>query len=95
LNLGEVKNLASVSLNGQPIGVAWKAPYELDVTDALKSGANTLEVQVTNLWPNRLIGDHQPGAGAPKAWTSFNPFPPNAPLLPSGLMGPVTLIERR
>jgi hypothetical protein len=95
LNLGELKNLASVTLNGRALGVAWKAPYEFDVTDALKPGANMLEVQVTNLWPNRLIGDHQPGAGAPKAWTSFNPFPPNAPLSPSGLIGPVILIDRR
>jgi hypothetical protein len=95
LNLGEVQNLASVTLNGRALGTAWKAPYELDVTDGLKSGANRLEVQVTNLWPNRLIGDHQPGAGAPKAWTSFSPFPPNAPLAPSGLMGPVTLVELR
>ncbi len=95
LNLGEVKNLAGVTLNGRAVGIAWKAPYEIDVTDALKAGANTLEVQVTNLWPNRLIGDHQPGAGEPKAWTSFSPFPPNAPLTPSGLMGPVTLVERR
>jgi hypothetical protein len=45
---------------------AWKAPYELDVTDGLKSGANRLEVQVTNLWPNRLIGDHQPGRARPR-----------------------------
>ena len=95
LDLGEVKNLASVSLNGRAVGVAWTTPYALDVTDALKSGVNTLEVQVTNLWPNRLIGDHQPGAGPPQAWTSFNPFPPNTPLSPSGLMGPVTLIEKR
>jgi hypothetical protein len=95
LNLGEVKNLAGVTLNGRAVGVAWKAPYELDVTDALKSGTNSLEIQVTNLWPNRLIGDHQPGAGKPRAWTSFSPFPPNAPLSPSGLMGPVILIDQR
>ena len=95
LDLGEVKNLAGVTLNGRAVGTAWKAPYALDVTDALKSGPNTLEVQVTNLWPNRLIGDHQPEAGPPKAWTSFSPFPPNAPLSPSGLLGPVTLVEQR
>lgn len=95
LNLGEVKNLASVTLNGKEIGTAWKAPFQLDVTDALKSGENQLEVKVVNLWPNRLIGDHQPDAKGPKALATFSPFPPNAPLSPSGLMGPVTLINRR
>jgi hypothetical protein len=89
----QVAPLASVTLNGRALGTAWKAPYELDVTDGLKSGANRLEVQVTSLWSNRLIGDHRPGASAPKAWTSFSPFPPNAPLAPSGLMGPATLVE--
>lgn len=95
LNLGAVKNLASVTLNGKPVGTAWKAPFELDVTQALRPGDNRLEVKVSNLWPNRLIGDRQPGAAGPKALVSFNPFPPNAPLLPSGLIGPVTLVERR
>ncbi|WP_454759648.1 glycosyl hydrolase [Caulobacter segnis] len=91
LNLGEVKNLASVTLNGKLVGTAWKAPFALDVTDALKPGSNQLEVRVSNLWPNRLIGDHQPDAKGPKALATFSPFPPNAPLSPSGLIGPVTL----
>jgi hypothetical protein len=95
LSLGDVKNLASVTLNGKAVGTAWKAPFQLDVTDALKPGVNHLEVKVANLWPNRLIGDHQPGATGSKALATFSPFPPTAPLSPSGLMGPVTLIERR
>jgi len=90
LDLGAVKEVADVSLNGQPLGVAWKAPYRVDAGPALKTGANMLEVCVANLWPNRLIGDRQPGA-KPVAYTSFNPFPPNTPLRPSGLLGPVTL----
>lgn len=59
LDLGRVKNLAEVVLNGKSLGVLWKSPFRLDVTDALKPGANSLEVRVTNLWPNRLIGDEQ------------------------------------
>ena len=59
LDLGEVKNLAEVRLNGERLGVAWKPPYRVEVTKALRPGRNKLEVRVTNLWPNRLIGDEQ------------------------------------
>ena len=54
-----MKNLAEVKLNGKSLGVLWKAPFRTDVTDLVKPGRNTLEVRVTNLWPNRLIGDEQ------------------------------------
>ena len=59
LDLGRVEVLAEVLLNGTSLGIVWKAPYRLDVTDALRAGDNSLEVRVTNLWPNRLIGDEQ------------------------------------
>jgi hypothetical protein len=48
-----------VLLNGRDSARCWKPPFRLDVTDALRSGTNRLEVRVTNLWPNRLIGDKQ------------------------------------
>ncbi len=57
LDLGEVKNLAEIRLNGHDLGVLWKRPFRIDVSDAVRTGANRLEVRVTNLWPNRLIGD--------------------------------------
>jgi hypothetical protein len=60
LDLGDVKNIAEVSLNGKSLGIVWKTPFRVDVTAALKPAANTLEVKVTNLWVNRLIGDQQP-----------------------------------
>ena len=61
LDLGEVRNLAEVTLNGAAVGVAWKRPYRIDLTSAVRAGANALEIKVTNLWPNRLIGDdHRP-----------------------------------
>lgn len=59
LDLGRVKNFAQVTLNGKDLGVLWKEPFRVDVTDVLTAGANTLEIRVTNLWPNRLIGDEQ------------------------------------
>ncbi|MDR1743414.1 MAG: hypothetical protein LBR48_06280, partial [Dysgonamonadaceae bacterium] len=59
LDLGYLKNFAEVTLNGKQLPLLWKPPYRLDVTDVLKQGANTLQIRVTNLWPNRLIGDEQ------------------------------------
>ncbi len=59
LDLGDLKNFAETELNGQTLSLLWKPPYRLDVTEALKTGKNTLQVKITNLWPNRLIGDEQ------------------------------------
>jgi hypothetical protein len=59
IDLGRVKNLARVSVNGKDLGVLWKPPYRVDVSSAVKPGTNRLEVRVTNLWQNRLIGDQQ------------------------------------
>jgi len=64
LDLGEVKHLARVRMNGLELGVLWTAPWEVDVTNALKNKDNKLEIEVVNLWPNRLIGDeHLPDDG--------------------------------
>jgi len=59
LDLGAVKNFAGVSLNGLDLGVLWKPPFRVDITAAAIPGVNHLVVKVTNLWPNRLIGDEQ------------------------------------
>jgi hypothetical protein len=64
LDLGIVKNIARVRLNGHDLGVVWCDPWRVDVTAALKPKGNALEVQVANLWPNRLIGDEQEPADA-------------------------------
>jgi hypothetical protein len=90
LDLGSVKNLAEVLVNGRPMGIVWKAPFSVDITGALRAGRNHLEVKVTNLWPNRMIGDHQPGARR-VTFATFDPFKADSPLLPSGLLGPVAL----
>ena len=59
LDLGKVVNLAAVTVNGRKLGVLWHPPYRIEVTGALKPGANTLEIAVTNTWHNRLLGDEQ------------------------------------
>ncbi|MGI8908474.1 MAG: glycosyl hydrolase [Candidatus Sumerlaeaceae bacterium] len=59
LDFGRVKNFATIRLNGTDLPVLWKEPFRMDVSKAVKSGRNQLEVKVTNLWPNRLIGDEQ------------------------------------
>ncbi|MGQ1783641.1 glycosyl hydrolase [Saccharicrinis sp. GN24d3] len=59
LDLGEVNIAAKVFINGKDLGVIWMAPYRVDVTDALKRGKNTIKIEVTNQWTNRLIGDEQ------------------------------------
>lgn len=88
LDLGQVRELAAVSVNGVRIGTAWKPPYRLDITAAVKPGSNRLEIEVVNLWPNRLIGDRQPGAER-IAFAPDSRYGPSSPLLPSGLLGPV------
>ena len=62
IDLGDVEELAEVSVNGTPLGVVWHAPYRIDVTRALKPGKNVVAIKVVNTWVNRLIGDQQPDA---------------------------------
>jgi hypothetical protein len=93
LDLGKVKNLAEVVLNGKSLGIVWKTPFRLDVTKALKQGENTLEIKVTNLWVNRLIGDQQPGNMKKITYTTMAFYQANSPLLPSGLLGPVKIVR--
>ena len=90
VDLGRVGDVAEVRVNGTLAGTAWKAPWTVEIGDAAKTGNNTIEVRVANLWVNRLIGDKQPGA-TPLAFVTIPTYKPEAPLRPSGLIGPVTL----
>ena len=90
VDLGEVRELAEVLVNGKSAGILWKPPYQADITAVARRGTNTLEIRVTNLWVNRLIGDAQPDA-KPITFTTLKTYRADAPLRPSGLIGPVTL----
>jgi hypothetical protein len=94
IDLGDVKNLAEVIVNGKSLGVIWKRPFRVDATGALKAGPNKVEVKVTNLWVNRLIGDQQPGVEKKITYTSMPFYRADSPLLPSGLLGPVKIVGR-
>lgn len=95
LDLGVVADVAELSVNGRALGVLWKAPYQLDVTDALKLGANQLEIKITNEWTNRIIGDRSAPegkkvlSGVPAGGVFRGPQTPTD----SGLLGPVKLVS--
>jgi hypothetical protein len=119
LSLGTIKNVAAVRLNGRELGTVWCAPWQIEITPALRAGTNSLEIAIANLWPNRIIGDEQLpddcewsmtgfGTASLKAWpdwlfgkkprtsgrytfASWKHWTKDAPLLPSGLLGPVTI----
>ena len=80
-----------MTLNGQPFRTLWRPPYRVNISEVLKEGYNTIEVVVTNCWLNRLIGDLQFGARK-YTWAPYVDWNAETPLLPSGLIGPVTLL---
>jgi hypothetical protein len=88
-----VRDVAEVSLDGRALGVLWKPPFRVDVTDALKPGANRLEIKVTNEWTNRLVGDRSAPAGKKVLANVPAGFGPPPTLSEAGLLGPVTLVS--
>ena len=92
LNVGEVKNLAEVFVNGASCGVVWTPPYRVDISRALKEGENTIRIDVINTWNNRMVGDSRLSPDK-RVTNTVYPFKwDTKPLLPAGLLGPV-LIE--
>jgi hypothetical protein len=99
LDLGDVRDLAKITLNGKELGVLWKPPYRVDASAALRPGRNVLEVAVTNEWTNRIVGDRQlppesrilPGDMEIPPMMLHGPFAGPSEPLPSGLLGPVEI----
>lgn len=92
LDLGQVKNLAEVILNGKNLGVCWNYPFKVNITSELKVGINKLEVKIINTWVNRLIGDQQPNAKEKITYTTIPFYSAESTLQPAGLLGPVKII---
>lgn len=95
LDLGTVKNIAEVSINGKQVGTLWKSPFVFDITDILQKKENNIEIKVTNTWVNRLIGDAQPNVKNKTTFTLVPAYRPNSALLPAGLLGPVKIRTKK
>ncbi len=93
LDLGQVEEMATVTLNGRTYPTLWKPPYRLDISDAVRPGRNDLVVAVVNPWHNRLAGDAARPAAQRVSWTSREVVPKGAPLQPAGLLGPVRILH--
>jgi hypothetical protein len=91
LDLGGVQVIARLRLNGRDVGVLWKKPFAADVTGIVQAGENTIEIEVTNTWWNRLVGDEKLAKERRATFTTAPPRAPRTALLPAGLLGPVTL----
>lgn len=89
LNLNKVGVMAKVKINGQYAGGVWTAPYRVEISDFVKKGKNTVEIEVATTWMNRLIGDSKLPEEERKTWIPHNPWKPENQLQESGLMGPV------
>ena len=93
IDLGDVRNLAQVAVNGKDCGVVWTSPFRMDISGHVKVGKNELEVKVTNLWVNRLIGDSRPDVELPVTYAGFRHYKGTDPLLSSGLIGEVRILS--
>jgi hypothetical protein len=91
VDLGNVRELAEVKVNGKSCGIVWAPPFRVDVTDVVKPTGNTLEIEVVNFWPNRVIGDSALPEAQRLTKTNILELTAKTPLVESGLLGPVTL----
>ncbi|GMU20674.1 MAG: hypothetical protein AMXMBFR13_07700, partial [Phycisphaerae bacterium] len=92
LDLGMVKNLAEVRLNGQNLGILWTYPFRVDISEHINSTENQLEIDVVNFWTNRVIGDQSLPEEKRLTRTNIRKLTKDTPLVESGLLGPVTLL---
>jgi len=91
LDLGLLRELAEIRLNGKSLGIVWTPPFCVDITDAVKPTGNQLEIEVVNFWPNRIIGDASLPLEQRFTKTNIRKLKPETALMKSGLLGPVRL----
>jgi hypothetical protein len=94
VKLGKVCNIATVKINGVDCGTAWTAPYEVEISKALKKGQNTLTIEVTNTWANAINGADKGKAPFAGIWTDGKYRMKEDKLLESGLIGPISIIQK-
>lgn len=94
LHFDKLGSIARVVLNGKEVGTVWCSPWEIDVTDALRSGENELEIYVANSLMNRMIGDSMLPEERRVTYAATPIATPDDPLIPSGIVGEVKLVRR-
>ena len=92
LDLGEVREVAELTINGKKTGILWKKPFRFEITDFITPGKNSIEIAVANLWNNRIVGDYRMNLDPGFTRTNVKrKFSAKSPLLSSGLLGPVII----
>lgn len=91
LDLGNVGVMAEVRVNGRPAGGVWTPPWRVGIAGLVHAGENTIEIDVVNTWANRLIGDSRVPLKERRTWVAVPAAQPSDTLMPSGLLGPVTI----
>ena len=82
-----------VKVNGEVVDTLWATPYQTDITPYLRRGSNTIAVEVTSTWFNRLVYDAAQPKEQRRTWVINGPAA-DAPLRPSGLLGPVEILRK-
>ncbi|MGC3958956.1 MAG: glycosyl hydrolase [Verrucomicrobiota bacterium] len=95
LDLGNLREVAEVKVNGKSCGITWTPPFRVNITGAIQSGMNNLEVEVVNFWPNRIIGDAALSPGQRLTRTNIRKLTKDTKLMESGLLGPVRILVER
>jgi hypothetical protein len=93
LNTGNLTSMARIKVNGKDVGGVWTAPWQVDISSAIISGSNLIEISVVNNWMNRLIGDLKIPSKERPTWSPVIRYKADTALQPSGLFGPVKILQ--
>jgi hypothetical protein len=94
LDLGNLREISEVKVNGKSCGIVWSPPFRVEITGMVKPWGNKLEVEVVNFWPNRIIGDAALPLEQRRTRTNIRKLTADTKLMPSGLLGPVQILEQ-